>query len=77
MTKKIIVTGGEGRFAKILKKKNKKLNLIFLSKKQCNILNIRSNQHKKYMIKFLEDNRGYILFESIHYNRGFGSWQRD
>ncbi len=42
MTKKIIVTGGEGRFAKILKKKNKKLNLIFLSKKQCNILNIRS-----------------------------------
>ena len=53
MTKKIIVTGGEGRFAKILKKKNKKLNLIFLSKKQCNILNIRSIENciKKFKPK--------------------------
>ena len=47
MTKKIIVTGGEGRFAKILKKKNKKLNLIFLSKKQYNILNIRNDGAKQ------------------------------
>ena len=53
MTKKIIVTGGEGRFAKILKKKNKKLNLIFLSKKQCNILNIKSIENciKKFKPK--------------------------
>ena len=53
MTKKIIVTGGEGRFAKILKKKNKKLNLIFLSKKQCNILNIRTIENciKKFKPK--------------------------
>tara|TARA_Y100001970_G_C14014512_1_gene740211 strand:- start:43 stop:759 length:717 start_codon:yes stop_codon:yes gene_type:complete len=40
--KKILVTGGDGRFAKVLKKKNKKLNLYFLSKKECNILNIKS-----------------------------------
>jgi dTDP-4-dehydrorhamnose reductase len=40
--KKIIVTGGEGRFAKVLKDKNKKLNLIFTNKKECNILKIES-----------------------------------
>ena len=39
---KILVTGGEGRFAKVLKSKNKTLNLFFASKKNCNILNIRS-----------------------------------
>ena len=40
--KKILVTGGDGRFAKILKIKNKNLNLYFTSKKNCNILNIKS-----------------------------------
>ena len=40
--KKILVTGGNGRFASILKKKNKVLNLIYASKKECNILDIRS-----------------------------------
>ena len=40
--KKILVTGGDGRFAKILKSKNTKLNLYFVSKKQCNILNEKS-----------------------------------
>ena len=42
MKRKILVTGGEGRFAKILKKQNKKLNLVFASKKDCNILNFKS-----------------------------------
>ena len=42
MKKKILITGGEGRFAKILKKKNRNLNLFFASKKQCNILNLNS-----------------------------------
>jgi len=40
--KRILITGGEGRFAKILKKKNRNLNLFFASKKQCNILNLNS-----------------------------------
>jgi len=40
--KKILITGGEGRFAKILKKKDRNLNLFFASKKQCNILNLNS-----------------------------------
>tara|TARA_Y100001958_G_scaffold157170_1_gene151559 strand:- start:81 stop:782 length:702 start_codon:yes stop_codon:yes gene_type:complete len=38
MKKKILVTGGDGRFAKILKKHNKILDLHFSSKKECNIL---------------------------------------
>ncbi len=38
MKSKILVTGGDGRFAKILKKKNDKLNLYFASKSKCNIL---------------------------------------
>ena len=42
MKKKILVTGGDGRFAKILKKNNKKLDLFFSSKKECNILNLNS-----------------------------------
>ena len=42
MEKKILVTGGDGRFSKILKKKNKSLKLFFASKKQCNILSIKS-----------------------------------
>ena len=42
MKTKILVTGGDGRFSSILKKKNKKLNLIFRNKKQFNILNISS-----------------------------------
>ena len=33
MKKLILVTGGNGRFAKILKEKNKKLNLKFLKRR--------------------------------------------
>ena len=42
MKKPILVTGGNGRFAKVLKIKNKQLNLKFLSKKELNILNLKS-----------------------------------
>ena len=41
MNSRILVTGGDGRFARILKEKNKKLNLIFLSKNHLNILNLK------------------------------------
>jgi dTDP-4-dehydrorhamnose reductase len=40
--KLILVTGGNGRFCKILKEKNKNLRLYFASKTECNILNIKS-----------------------------------
>mgnify|MGYP001188312194 CR=1 FL=1 len=44
MKKKILVTGGDGRFAKILKKNNSKLNFFFATKKECNILDLKSIQ---------------------------------
>ena len=42
MKKKILVTGGDGIFSSVLKKKNKSLNLIFKPKRECNILEIKS-----------------------------------
>ena len=42
MKTKILVTGGEGRFARVLKKQNAKLNLTFVNKQQCNILKVNS-----------------------------------
>ena len=42
MLKRIIVTGGEGRFAKELKKFKTKYNFIYRNKKQLNILSLRS-----------------------------------
>ena len=52
MKEKILVTGGEGRFSKILKKKNKSLKLFFASKEQCNILNVKSIEKIVNMIAF-------------------------
>ena len=40
--KRILVTGGNGRFAKILKKNNHVLNLYFADKTECNILKFNS-----------------------------------
>ena len=48
---KILVTGGEGRFAKVLKEKNKLLNLHFATKKNCNILKLRSIENIVRKIK--------------------------
>ena len=42
MKKLILVTGSDGRFCKILKKKNKILKLYFVSKKECDILDVNS-----------------------------------
>jgi dTDP-4-dehydrorhamnose reductase len=47
--KKIIVTGGEGRFAQVLKKENKKLKILYPTKKKFNILKIGSM--RKYIQK--------------------------
>ena len=55
MKKSIIVTGGDGTFAKTLKLKNKRLNLKFLSKKELNILSTKSieNSLLKYKPRIL------------------------
>ena len=53
--KKILITGGQGRFANILKQSKLKLNLIFPSKKQLNIIDIKSIERyiKKHRPKYL------------------------
>tara|TARA_B110000259_G_C13823855_1_gene325818 strand:- start:23 stop:184 length:162 start_codon:yes stop_codon:yes gene_type:complete len=40
--KKILVTGGDGRFASKLKKIKSKFNFIYFNKKKLNILNFTS-----------------------------------
>tara|TARA_Y100000590_G_scaffold433794_1_gene551281 strand:- start:641 stop:1351 length:711 start_codon:yes stop_codon:yes gene_type:complete len=47
--KKIIVTGGNGRFAQVLKKSKNNLKIFFPNKKSLNILNIKSI--KRYIKK--------------------------
>ena len=61
MKKLIIVTGGDGTFAKILKLKNKRLNLKFLSKKQLNILSTKSIENclLKYKPQILIHTAGF------------------
>ena len=49
MLKKVVITGGEGRFAEILKRDNKKLNILYPNKKELNILSYSSI--KKYLKK--------------------------
>ena len=51
MISKILVTGGDGRFARVLRKKNQKLNLIFKSKKSLDILNYKSLEKEIKKIK--------------------------
>ena len=48
-TEKIIITGGEGRFAQILKKTNKSLKIFYPNTRSLNILNISSI--RKYVKK--------------------------
>ena len=65
---KILVTGSNGRFAKILKEKNKILNLFFFNKKQCNILSTKSieNAVKKIKPKIILHCAGLSRPMSIH-----------
>ena len=55
MLKKIVITGGDGRFAQILKKNNNKLNILYPGKKELNVLDINSiNRYlKKNKPKYL------------------------
>ena len=49
MLKKIVITGGGGRFAQVLKKNNKKLDILYPGKKELDILDL--NSIKKYLKK--------------------------
>ena len=71
MDNKILVTGGDGRFAKILKDKNKKLNLIFCSKKQLDILNLKSIK------KNFEKHKPKIIFHCAGLSRPMDIHKKD
>ena len=63
MLKKIVITGGDGRFAQILKKDNKKLNVLYPSKKELNVLNINS------INKYLKKNKPKYLIHAAALSR--------
>ena len=69
MLKRIVITGGDGRFAQILKKNNKKLNIHYPGKKELDILNL--NSIKKYLKIYQKGKIGQpwfiFLFTSLHY----------
>ena len=64
---KIILTGGSGRFGKIFQTKTNLKNVIYPSKKQLNILNIRSIQKyfKKNNIATLKKIKNDLQIENI------------
>ena len=66
--KKILVTGGEGRFSKVLKNKKSKFNFIFRNKKQLNILSETSiiNNIKKFKPHYLMHLAGLSRPMKIH-----------
>ena len=63
MKKKIVITGGEGRFAQVLKRDNKKLDILYPSKKELNILNINS------INKYLKKNKPKYLIHAAALSR--------
>ncbi|MEK9906873.1 MAG: sugar nucleotide-binding protein [Gammaproteobacteria bacterium] len=68
MKNRLLVTGGDGRFAKILKSKNVPLNLYFVSKKECNILSLVSLEKitKKIKPKYIIHCAGLSRPMNIH-----------
>ena len=63
MQKKIVITGGEGRFAQVLKRDNKKLDILYPSKKELNILSINS------INKYLKKNKPKYLIHAAALSR--------
>ena len=63
MLKKIVITGGDGRFAKVLKKDNKKLNILYPGKKELDILDLNSIK------KFLKKNKPQYLIHAAALSR--------
>ena len=63
MLKKIVITGGDGRFAQILKKDNNKLNILYPGKKELNVLYIIS------INKYLKKNKPKYLIHAAALSR--------
>ena len=63
MLKKIVITGGDGRFAQILKKDNNKLDILYPGKKELNVLDINS------INKYLKKNKPKYLIHTAALSR--------
>ena len=63
MNKKIVITGGNGRFAQILKKDNNKLDILYPGKKELNVLDINS------INKYLKKNKPKYLIHAAALSR--------
>jgi len=68
---RILVTGGDGRFAKVLKKKNLKLNLYFATKKECNILSQIS------LINIIKKTKPKIVLHTAGLSRPMSTHEKD
>ena len=68
---KILVTGGDGRFARVLKEKNVKLNLYFATKNECNILSINS------LTKIIKKIKPKIVIHAAGLSRPMGVHEKD
>ena len=66
--KRIVITGGNGRFAKVLKNINKSLKIYYPGKKELDVLKINSIQKfiKKYKINYLVHNAALSRPMKIH-----------
>lgn len=66
--KRIVITGGEGRFAKILKKINKSETILYPNKNELNVLKFKSiiNFIKKNKINYLIHNAALSRPMNIH-----------
>ena len=71
MTKKILVTGGSGKFSKILKEKNSLLKLTFCSKNECNILSLNS------INKAIKKNKPKIIMHCAGLSRPMSLHEKD
>ena len=63
MLKKIVITGGDGRFAQILKKDNNKLDILYPGTKELNVLDINS------INKYLKKNKPKYLIHAAALSR--------
>ena len=68
MNKRIVITGGNGRFAKVLKLENTKLDIYYPDKKKLNILKVNSikNYLKKIKPRYLIHAAGLSRPMNIH-----------
>ena len=68
INKNIVITGGEGKFAQVLKKTNHKLKIFYPNKKELNILSVQSIKQyvKKIKPKYLIHNAALSRPMKIH-----------